>query len=281
MTSYQRSFWISTVAIYILLGLSYVGSSQIVITIPFEDPSSEPTACFTIFTESGVPQQLVNNAGSCSFDYSAMDGQLWLYPATLSVDLSGLGTILRVEVDITDYCGNGCSQAELLDGGSIIVSTENMVVNSPETLILENTGLVSLDELTMSSFEGLFLEIRIVVADSNPCAGSGDSDNDTVCDALDVCPGFDDTIDRDGNGVPDYCDVCEFERTLMESNLAGDILQYIAITEVTSAQSIESGADIVFDAGEAVDLLEGFEVELGAIFTGVIGGCGIVFREDQ
>jgi hypothetical protein len=36
---------------------------------------------------------------------------------------------------------------------------------------------------------------------------TGDSDSDGVCDDLDACPGFDDSADSDGDGVPDDCDV--------------------------------------------------------------------------
>ncbi|MDO1501565.1 T9SS type A sorting domain-containing protein [Winogradskyella maritima] len=40
------------------------------------------------------------------------------------------------------------------------------------------------------------------------CAGTpvGDSDNDGVCDLVDQCAGFDDTIDFDMDGIPDSCD---------------------------------------------------------------------------
>ncbi|WP_170309959.1 M12 family metallo-peptidase [Seonamhaeicola maritimus] len=47
--------------------------------------------------------------------------------------------------------------------------------------------------------------------DSNcNCAGTptDDSDDDGVCDALDVCPNGDDTIDVDGDNIPDDCDDC-------------------------------------------------------------------------
>ena len=43
----------------------------------------------------------------------------------------------------------------------------------------------------------------------NNCTCTGtfqDSDNDGVCDANDLCPGFDDNIDSDGDGTPDGCD---------------------------------------------------------------------------
>ncbi|MEM1183892.1 MAG: thrombospondin type 3 repeat-containing protein [Planctomycetota bacterium] len=39
--------------------------------------------------------------------------------------------------------------------------------------------------------------------------GCDDSDQDGVPDPLDVCPGFDDTIDTDGNSVPDGCEDCD------------------------------------------------------------------------
>ncbi|WP_370480310.1 PKD domain-containing protein [Tamlana flava] len=37
---------------------------------------------------------------------------------------------------------------------------------------------------------------------------TADADNDGVCDIDDQCPGFDDTIDTDGDGIPDGCDTC-------------------------------------------------------------------------
>ncbi len=35
-----------------------------------------------------------------------------------------------------------------------------------------------------------------------------DSDNDGVCDDFDSCQGGDDTVDTDGDGTPDFCDLC-------------------------------------------------------------------------
>jgi len=41
------------------------------------------------------------------------------------------------------------------------------------------------------------------------CNGTyADSDNDSVCDGLDTCPGGDDTVDLNNNGIPDFCDDC-------------------------------------------------------------------------
>ena len=42
------------------------------------------------------------------------------------------------------------------------------------------------------------------------CAGTfEDTDSDGVCDADDVCPGFDDNLDSDGDSIPDDCDSCD------------------------------------------------------------------------
>lgn len=41
------------------------------------------------------------------------------------------------------------------------------------------------------------------------CPGAdGDEDGDGVCDDLDQCPGFDDHLDTDGDGLPNGCDDC-------------------------------------------------------------------------
>ncbi len=45
----------------------------------------------------------------------------------------------------------------------------------------------------------------------DPCPGIGDADVDAVCDPDDICPGFDDTIDTDADGVPDGCDICPLD----------------------------------------------------------------------
>ncbi len=62
----------------------------------------------------------------------------------------------------------------------------------------------------------------VLDADCN-CAGTfQDSDADGVCDAEDVCDGGDDTIDADGNGIPDDCDgeFCYYT-TLDDENFEG------------------------------------------------------------
>jgi len=49
-----------------------------------------------------------------------------------------------------------------------------------------------------------------------PCA---DSDQDGVCNEVDLCADFDDNIDTDGDGIPDACDLCDC--TCIDSDLDG------------------------------------------------------------
>jgi hypothetical protein len=47
----------------------------------------------------------------------------------------------------------------------------------------------------------------------DPCPQDNpdDSDGDGVCDTNDICPGGDDAVDGDADGVPDFCDPCPFD----------------------------------------------------------------------
>ncbi len=60
---------------------------------------------------------------------------------------------------------------------------------------------------------------QLICDDSDPCTADSctdgvcsnvfeDADGDGVCDASDLCPGEDDTIDADSDGIPDGCDAC-------------------------------------------------------------------------
>ncbi len=62
------------------------------------------------------------------------------------------------------------------------------------------------------------------------CAGTfADDDNDGVCNADDICPGGDDNLDGDGDGIPDFCDDCftvvdSFEQSILAHSGAGSTL---------------------------------------------------------
>ncbi len=57
--------------------------------------------------------------------------------------------------------------------------------------------------IRVSGYEGQSGTFQLSLSGSVP-----DSDNDGVCDSMDICPNGDDTTDMDGDGVPDGCDAC-------------------------------------------------------------------------
>jgi hypothetical protein len=52
-----------------------------------------------------------------------------------------------------------------------------------------------------------------------------DTDGDGVCDSVDACPGFDDSIDADNDGLPDLCDGCPYdpENDADSDDICGDV----------------------------------------------------------
>ena len=56
---------------------------------------------------------------------------------------------------------------------------------------------------------------------SNTCNNCPDTDNDTVCDADDICPGANDLLDSDRDGTPDCLDNCPNDRNKTEPGLCG------------------------------------------------------------
>ena len=63
--------------------------------------------------------------------------------------------------------------------------------------------------------------MSISMSDVVYCQQTGsctDSDNDGVCDAQDLCPGFDDNLDADGDGIPDGCDDCNTQTDQFSPN---------------------------------------------------------------
>ncbi|WP_235299537.1 zinc-dependent metalloprotease [Portibacter marinus] len=68
---------------------------------------------------------------------------------------------------------------------------------------------VNLSDSYDGSASGLSVNLSSInyCEDNNQCL-TPDSDGDGVCDADDLCPGFNDALDADGDGIPDGCDDC-------------------------------------------------------------------------
>ena len=101
------------------------------------------------------------------------------------------------------------------------------------------------------------------------CAGTfQDSDGDTVCDADDVCPGFNDLADADGDSVPDGCDICPGFDDNVDSD--GDGVANGCDVCPGFDDTIDSDGDGVADG---CDTCPGFDDTIDADGDGVADGC--------
>jgi len=129
----------------------------IVVTLDNVDPNIQ---AYQTWTESGVILNLQEINGHASFGIEP--DRIWLYPCLLHADLSGLqGTISHVEVDIYDQCGQACTVAKLFDGGVEIAQASNLTLGLLTLYLSSPVGYIP-DVLTVSSYEGQVLEIRII-----------------------------------------------------------------------------------------------------------------------
>ena len=157
-----------------LLFLQLMASAQsIILTL---DSISSNTNCNDIWTEQNLDLSFVPGTTAdcgpeaCFFDVAPT--YVWLWPSRLSVDLSSLQNIQKVEVDVVSYCSYfepECTFAHLMDGTGIIINTVGNTINNPgnsfggtlETLTINNPSEGFLSELAISSCEGNVHEIRI------------------------------------------------------------------------------------------------------------------------
>ena len=109
----------------------------------------------------------------------------------------------------------------------------------------------------------------------------GDSDNDSVQDCLDCCPGGDDTVNSDGMGMPDACD-CDANNAGDEMvDIPGMIITktdldpglYQAAYQINSTAHSNPNKIIVFKAGKTIILEPGFHAQAETDFTAQIELC--------
>ena len=105
------------------------------------------------------------------------------------------------------------------------------------------------------------------------CTGGffSDLDNDNVCDPLDECPGFDDSIDTNNNGIPDGCEDClDFLVENTQPLITNDQSRNI---QITTNGTVQNGNDILYTAGNNIEMTARFEVKPGAVFHAKIEAC--------
>ena len=130
---------------------------------------------------------------------------------TSSVNVSIPGVIQSVTIALSDgFDGNAGANMSITLGSVQSCVTLNCTDSDGDGVCDEDDQCPDLDDslIGTSCDDGDPCTINDVYGPDCGCAGTlADSDGDGVCDADDICPGGDDTIDVDGNGVPDACDV--------------------------------------------------------------------------
>ena len=128
-------------------------------------------------------------------------------------------------------------------------AVQNATWTDGEPLVATKNNVVAVNLFPDDSYNQVSGDHRQLFV--NALAGNGcpDSDNDSVCDPVDQCPGFNDLLDADGDSVPDGCDLCP----------GGD-------------DNIDSDGDSVPDG---CDLCPGFDDNLDADGDSVPDGCDL------
>ena len=130
---------------------------------------------------------------------------------TSTVNVSIPGVVQSVTVALSDALdGNAETNMSVLLSSVQSCVTLNCTDSDGDGVCDEDDVCPQLDDnlIGTSCDDGDPCTINDVYGPDCNCAGTfADSDGDGVCDGDDICPGGDDTIDLDGNGVPDACDV--------------------------------------------------------------------------
>ena len=124
--------------------------------------------CGEVWVESGVELYFTSTTaddcdggGNCFFGLGS--GLVWLFPARLMVDLGDPTLIYRVEIDVRDNCGVGCTKAFLYNGGSQVDSVQNTTVGAAEVLVMDLGAGENVDAIAISSCEGEVLGSTITI----------------------------------------------------------------------------------------------------------------------
>lgn len=151
-----RTLWI----ILILLLASPL-TAQVVNTITFD--TQPDVDCGDIWVEDGVDCMVTFTtdedacgAGSCWFDFGdPLNTGVFLAPARLVVLFDQAYRIYRVEIDVTDYCGIGCTMCFAYEGAATVGTDTNDFVSQEEVMVMDwGVDGVMVDRLAVSSCEG-------------------------------------------------------------------------------------------------------------------------------
>lgn len=231
--------------------LDHSGSGATSITFTFE-PNSKDAG----FTISGFDRVLSGNprgryAEFVSITYVDGNGNPQNYGSSDggssgSVTVNIPGAVQSVEVSLSDGY-DGSAPVAL----SVNLSDIDYCAPFPSCPDADNDGICDendvcpdLDDslIGMPCDDGIACTTDDVYGPDCNCAGVElDSDGDGVCDGEDMCPVGDDTIDTDGDGIPDACDPSNCnEANTMTTNFSSPTLQYTGGEPVATSASFTS-----------------------------------------
>jgi hypothetical protein len=97
-----------------------------------------------------------------------------------------------------------------------------------------------------------------------------DSDDDTICNDFDVCDGFNDLADADGDLIPDDCDDCPNDA---DNDIDGDT--YCADVDAFPSDSTEWADTDADGVGDNADACEGSDDNVDSDSDGTADGCDV------
>jgi len=150
--------------IIIFYGIVSIVYAETVITLHLDNVQVEE--CNEYWFESGVKTKITNvknDSNSCYFGIQA--DKIGLYPAKINFDIKTLelNYVTRIEIDIHDNCGVGCTSASLIANNEVVDESGNRMCCSDETLKLFNNQNLPISSFSVSSYEGYVKEARIFV----------------------------------------------------------------------------------------------------------------------
>ncbi|MGE4633267.1 MAG: thrombospondin type 3 repeat-containing protein, partial [Planctomycetota bacterium] len=174
------------------VGLNPIDTTQATSSQPGQYPL-DPTQC--------LPSSLDIVGKDIWFTYT---------PSSSGTAIFSTCDLTTFNTDMVIYTGACTSLVQLSCNGDFPTSSASTCANSSSEILMEVNANVQYF-IRIGGWANDFGtgDLSIAFSDTTgPCAFIGDGDNDGVCDDVDICPGFDDTIDTDGDGTPDGCDPC-------------------------------------------------------------------------
>lgn len=186
-------------------------------------------------------------------------------------------------------CGNMANSVTMSLGsftGTVIKwqSANNAAFNNPVDISETTTSLTVENVATTTYYRVVFQSgvcSNLFSATATISIDNTDSDDDTVPDCLDVCPGGDDRINTDETGMPDFCD-CDandpndefvVENGIPEINNTILPGTYRSSFELKSLGMVPNGINVEFVAGHQIIIEPGFIAQAGSGFIARIERC--------